>query len=207
MPAQHPNTYLKCWLMLDLATRLFRNNHGEILFPQFGEKQFESKTQEAIKTLQKRSANAELVQYYLMAVNRKENNLRERRSDKTHRLGMFLLRYFRGEGQAIHYIEDLSITTIESLTNAQMDQIIKEKPIQNVWGPEIKWKDEMWYHIYRRSLCWVFCEDIELLDALPVPFVDLDDCYYEPIEPSPGNPFGIEPDYVEWMDEDDFTYY
>jgi hypothetical protein len=65
----------------------------------------------------------------------------------------------------------------------------------------------LWYHIYRRSLCWVFCEDIELVNALPAPFIDFDDCFYEPIEPSPGNPFGIEPDYVEWMDEDNFTYY
>ena len=208
MPAQNPNTYLKCWLTLDNAINTFHSDHGEIQFPEFGDKQFESKTHNAIKALRKRSANEELVQYYLMAVNRKEHNLRERRSDKTHHVGMFLLRYFRGEGQAIYYLEDLSITTIESLTNVQMDRLVKEKPIQNIWGPDFKWKGDMWWEIYIRSFCWVFDEDVIAFDSLPSPVMDLDENeLVKPVELSRDNPFDIDPKHVEWMNLNDFDYY
>lgn len=210
--------------MLNHALFLLRNNFGEIKYPTFDDERFEFKMNDILLMIKKRSACAVLVQYFLAAVWRKENLIRDQRRDRTQRIGTFLLRFFRGEGQAINYIEDVSVTMLETLTNEQMEQIIAHKHLRNDWGPVIKWKDDMWYDVYNRSENWVFLEDIAPVMSAdlvysteyyydPYPHndmsVDIPDLIYEPIyqlEESPANPFGIEPSLIEWMESDDFTY-
>ena len=149
-------TYQLCKSKLETALHLFRNNLGEINFLTVGKKHYETKILPVIATLHKHSGNPELVQYYMMAVNRKQNGERDHRTDKIHQIGSFLLRYFWGEAQAITYLEDLLVRMLSDLNLKEQQQLMNEKPIPDAWGPDIKWTDDMWYcgHTikYKRSL-------------------------------------------------------
>ena len=95
----------------------------------------------------------------MMAVNRKQNQERDRRTDKSHKIGTFLLNYFKGEGQAITYLEDLSVKMIDRLKTEERLQLILERPVHDAWGPVIKWTDDMWYSIYYYAQFWQFPGD------------------------------------------------
>ena len=84
-------TYLLCKSKLEAALSLLRNNKGEIDYLYLGDKHFEANCHKVIATLRKRSGNPELVQYFMMAVNRKQNQERDCRTDKTHQIRSFLL--------------------------------------------------------------------------------------------------------------------
>ena len=88
------HTYLLCKSKLESALFLHRNNLGDVKYPAFGIKFFEKYSRENVATVRKRSGNQELIVYFLMAVNRHQNNERERCTNRTHRISSFLLRYF-----------------------------------------------------------------------------------------------------------------
>src|SRR6184192_3714671 len=74
MNAQNQDTFLWCKSQFESALMMFRLGCGELDFPQFGNERFEADISNNILFIQSRVANEELVQYYLLALDRKTND-------------------------------------------------------------------------------------------------------------------------------------
>ena len=85
---------------------------------------------------------------------------------------------------------------LDRLTLEQQDDIIRGKPNCYIQGPDIKWMDDMWYRIFKMSENWFFQGDF-VAEVPYEPTYDLSDLYYYPLSPSPGNPFAIEPTFMD----------
>ena len=80
-----------------------------------------------IQKIQLRIANEELVQLYLMALNRKSNEEESDLKKPSHKVGDILLEYFQGEGQAIYYLEKVSARAIIKLTPYQRQLMLNDR--------------------------------------------------------------------------------
>ena len=98
---------------------------------------FELETLACINILKKRKNNPELQQYYLLAVNLVNSTKPFRKTDSTHRVGKFLLEYFRDESKAIEYLEDVSLKTLSRLSNEAQAEIIRNKPLRTTQLPQL----------------------------------------------------------------------
>ena len=81
----------------------------------------------------------------------------------------------------------------------QQLQLIQERPYHHAWGPVIKWKDDMWYHVYYYAQFWTFPDDPLCLGCYP-PIPEPMESITHPL--SPCTPRFIEYD-PELMDLDD----
>lgn len=135
----------------------------------------------------------------MMALNRHQNKERDRRTDKTHRVGSFLFNYFRGEGLSIQFLEDLTVKLINSLTIEQQRHLIMTKPKPDAWGPAIRKADDMWEYVKYLSQFWVFEYDppVEYQSLSPVT---------ESLLHHPLSPHTVDLDMGDLMDLDDAAY-
>jgi hypothetical protein len=135
---------------------MFRLGCGDLEPPQFGDRRFELLTMGRILEIQSRAANEELIQLYLLALNRKSNDEESDPKKPAHKVGDILLEYFQGEGQAINYLEKVSVRAIVRLTHHQRQLMLSEKVPDDpfIRGPDFKWKDNMWWYIY--EMCQSF---------------------------------------------------
>lgn len=132
---------------------MFRLGCGELDFPQFGNERFEADISNNILFIQSRVANEELVQYYLLALDRKTNDQEDNPNKPSHKVGSVLLEYFQGEGQAIRYLEKVSVRALVRLTRNQRLLMLAEKVPDDpfIRGPNFKWTDDMWWYIYEMA--------------------------------------------------------
>ena len=108
-----------------------------------------------ILSIQQRSANDELVQLYLLALNRRSNDEKSDIKKPSHKVGDILYEYFLGEGQAILYLSKVSHRAIVRLTHAQRQLLLNDKtPDPVIRGPDFKWTGDMWWYIY--EMCQSF---------------------------------------------------
>ena len=146
---------------------MFRLGCGDLEPPLFGDERFELLTMGKILEIQSRAANEELVQLYLLALNRKSNGEDSDLKKPSHKVGDTLLEYFQGEGQAINYLQKVSVRAIVRLTHPQRLLMLQDK-IQDtpfIRGPDFKWKDDMWWYIY--EMCQSFDSYAPLGNATP----------------------------------------
>lgn len=152
MALSNQDTFLWCKSQFEAALQLFRLGHGELVSPQFGNPDFEAKIMDKIQKLQLRIANEELVQLYLMALNRKSNEEESDLKKPSHKVGDILLEYFQGEGQAILYLEKVSAQAIVRLTIHQRQLMLNDRDPDDdvilIRGPDFQWRDDMWWYIY-----------------------------------------------------------
>jgi hypothetical protein len=132
---------------------MFRLGCGELDYPQFGNERFEPEINNNVLMIQGRVANEELIQYYLLALNRKDNELEDNPSKPSHKVGAILLEYFQGEGQAIRYLDKVSVRAIVRLTHKQRELMLADKIPDDpfIRGPNFKWTDDMWWYIYEMA--------------------------------------------------------
>src|SRR5436305_10724829 len=90
------NTFLWCKSQFEGVLQMFRLGCGELDSPQFGDERFEVKTMQKILSIQQRSANDELVQLYLLALNRRSNDEKSDIKKPSHKVGDILYEYFLG---------------------------------------------------------------------------------------------------------------
>jgi hypothetical protein len=137
---------------------MFRLGCGELSFPQFGDERFEAEMNSNILNIQLRVANEELVQCYLLALNRKSNDLKTDLTKPTHKVGDILFEYFEGEGQAIRYLEGVSVRALLRLTRKQKDLMLLDKVPDDpfIRGPNFKWTDDMWFYVYEMAQSFDF---------------------------------------------------
>ena len=111
-----------------------------------------------IHTIRQRVANEELIQYYMLALDRRSNNLKTDLTKTHHKIGEILFEYFEGEGQAIWYLEGVSARALLRLTNKQKDLMLLDKIPDDpfVQGPNFKWMDDMWWYIYEMAQSFDF---------------------------------------------------
>jgi hypothetical protein len=150
MAQSNQNTFLWCKSQFEIALQMFRLGCGDLGCTQFGEGQFEARTMQKILEIHKRISNEELVQLYLLALNRKNEEEESDPKKPAHKVGDILFEYFQGEGQAILYLEKVSVRALVRLTHQQRQTMLAEK-IQDdpfIRGPDFKWKDKMWWYIY-----------------------------------------------------------
>jgi hypothetical protein len=129
---------------------MFRLGSGELAHPLFGSERFEVETRQNIIRIQERVANDELVQLYLMALDRKSQDQKSKLSDPFHKVGDILLEYFQGEGQAICYLSKVSLRALLRLTHHERRTILADKVADHAFirGPNFKWRDDVWRYIY-----------------------------------------------------------
>ena len=158
MNAQSQNTFLWCNSQFESALLMFRLGCGELDFPQFGNKRFEADVMSNIHTIWRRVANEELIQYYMLALDRRSNDLKTDLTKTHHKIGEILFEYFEGEGQAIWYLEGVSARALLRLTNKQKDLMLLDKIPDDpfVRGPNFKWTDDMWWYIYEMAQSFDF---------------------------------------------------
>jgi hypothetical protein len=137
---------------------MFRLGCGEMELPQFGDKRFEATMTTNLITIQRRSANEELIQHYLMALNRKSEDLPTDMNKVSHKVGEILYEYFEGEGQAIRYLEGVSVRALLRLNRKQKDLMLFDKIPDDpfVRGPNFKWTDDMWFYVYEMAQSFDF---------------------------------------------------
>ena len=152
MAPSNQDTFLWLKSQFEAALQLFRLGHGELVSPLFGNPDFEAKIIEKIQKLQLRTANEELVQLYLMALNRKSNKEDSDLKKSSHKIGDILLEYFQGEGQAILYLEKVSAQAIVRLTIHQRQLMLNDRDPDDdvilIQGLDFQWRDDMWWYIY-----------------------------------------------------------
>jgi hypothetical protein len=167
MALSNQNTFLWCKSQFEAALKIFRLGCGELDYPQFGEERFEAAITRKILSIQARIANEELAHLYFAALNRKTNEEESDPKKPAHKVGDILFEYFQGEGQAILYLEKVSIRALVRLTNDQRQSILLAKVQDDpfIRGPDFKWKDEMWWYIY--EMCQSFDFYAPLGDAGP----------------------------------------
>jgi hypothetical protein len=158
MNAQNQDTFLWCKSQFEIALRMFRLGCGELDFPRFGDERFEAEMNRNILTIQRRVANKELIQCYLMSLNRKSNDLKTSLAKTSHKVGEILFEYFEGEGQAIRYLEGVSVTALLRLTRKQRDSMLLDKVPDDpfVRGPNFKWTGDMWSYVYEMAQSFDF---------------------------------------------------
>ena len=150
MLAHFKTTALSCQLQLEHALSKLRYRTGDISPPEDNSMNFELENSIYIETLKKRRHNPELFRYYKLANNIVNNNQRYHRTRDTHRAGMFLLDYFQDEFQAIKYLEDISLKTLDRLSNSAKQEIIRARPLranqlpQLVQGLNDNGADDLW---------------------------------------------------------------
>jgi len=156
MNAQNQNTFLWCKSQFESMLQMFRLGCGDLEPPQFGDERFELLTMGRIWEIQARVANAEMIQLYLLALDRKSNSYESDLKKPSHKVGDILFEYFQGEGQAINYLEKVSVRALVRLTNQQRQLLLNDKIQDNpfIWGPDFKWRDDMWWYIY--EMCQSF---------------------------------------------------
>ena len=137
---------------------MFRLGCGELVFPRFGNERFEAEMNRNILTIQRRVANKELIQCYLMSLNRKSNDLKTSLTKTSHKVGEVLFEYFEGEGQAIRYLEGVSVKALLRLTRKQRDAMLMDKVPDDpfVRGPNFKWTGDMWFYVYEMAQSFDF---------------------------------------------------
>ena len=151
MLAHFKTTALSCQLQLEHALSKLRCRTGDISPPEDNSTNFELENSIYIETLKKRRHNPELFRYYKLANNIVNNNQRYHRTRDTHRAGMFLLDYFQDEFQAIKYLEDISLKTLDRLSNSAKQEIIRSRPLranqlpQLVQGLNDNGADNLWH--------------------------------------------------------------
>jgi hypothetical protein len=91
---------------------MFRLGCGELDSPQFGDERFEIEIMKNVLAIQRRIANEELVQLYLLTLDRKSNDEESDPRKPAHKVGDVLFEYFQGEGQAIRYLEKVSVRAL-----------------------------------------------------------------------------------------------
>ena len=167
MALQNQNTFLWCKSQFEAALKIFRLGCGELDTPQFGDERFEAQIMGKILDIHARTANEELTQLYLLAVNRKSEEEESDPKKPSHKVGDILYEYFQGEGQAILYLEKISVRALVRLTNQQRQLMLADKTQDHpfIRGPNFKWKDEMWWYIY--EMCQSFDFYAPLGDACP----------------------------------------
>ena len=135
---------------------MFRLGCGDLEPPQFGDEQFEVLTMQRIMEIQARAANEELIQLYLLALNRKSNDEKSDPKKPSHKVGDILYEYFQGEGQAINYLMKVSVRALVRLTHQERLLMLSDKVQDDpfIRGPDFKWKDDMWWYIY--EMCQSF---------------------------------------------------
>jgi hypothetical protein len=146
---------------------MFRLGCGDLEPPQFGDERFELLTMGKILEIQARVANEELVQLYLLVLNQKSNDEESNLKKPAHKVGNILYEYFQGEGQAILYLQKVSVRALVRLTYDQRQLMLNDK-IQDdlfIWGLDFKWKDDMWWYIY--EMCQSFNFYAPLGNACP----------------------------------------
>lgn len=146
---------------------MFRLGCGELDSPQFGDERFEIEIMKNVLAIQRRIANEELVQLYLLALDRKSNDEESDPRKPAHKVGDVLFEYFQGEGQAIRYLEKVSVRALVRLTLHQRQLMITDKIPDDpfIRGPKFKWTDDMWWYIY--EMCQSFDFYAPLGDACP----------------------------------------
>ena len=106
------DTFLWCKSQFEAALQLFRLGYRELDSPQFSNPEFKAKIMDKIQKIQLRIANEELVELYLMALNRKSNEEESDLKKPSYKVRDILLEYFQGEGQAIYYLEKVPVQAI-----------------------------------------------------------------------------------------------
>ena len=158
MALSNQSTFLWCKSQFEVALHMFRLGCGDLEPPQFGDERFELLTIGRIREIQARVANEELIQLYLLALNRKSNDEESDPKKPSHKVSDILFEYFQGEGQAINYLEKVSVRALVRLTNQQRQLMLNDK-IQDdpfIRGPDFKWKDDMWWYIYEMCISFDF---------------------------------------------------
>lgn len=150
------NTFQWCKSQFESALMMFRLGCGELESPQFGNKRFEAEIMNKVLSIQRRIANEELIQLYLLALNRKTEDEKSDPKKPSHKVRDILLEYFQGEGQAIHYLEKVSHRALVRLTLHQRQILLAAKVPDDpfIRGPNFKWTDDMWWYIY--EMCQSF---------------------------------------------------
>jgi hypothetical protein len=153
MNDQNQNTFLWCKSQFEIALQLFRLGCGELDQPSFGDRRFRAETEQNLICIQNRVANEELIQYYFLALNRKTEGEPDEPHEPSHKVGIVLLEYFQGEGQAIRYLEKVSVRALVRLTLKQRQLILADKipDHPHIRGPDFKWTDDMWWYIYEMA--------------------------------------------------------
>ena len=136
-------------MQLEHALNQLRWGTVEIVPPHKDSPHFELENLAHTRTLRKRKNNPELYQYYHLAAHviKKQTY---RKADITHRVGRFLLEYYGEEHQAINYLEDVSLKTLDRLTSIVKQEIIRTKPLRTnvlphfVLGPNDNGADDLW---------------------------------------------------------------
>ena len=137
---------------------MFRLGCGELDFLQFGDRRFEVKMNQNILIVQRRVANEELCYCYLMALDRKSNDIETDLTNSQHKVGEILFEYFEGEGQAIRYLEGVSVRALLRLTRKQKDIMLLDKQPDDpfIRGLNFKWTDDMWFYVYEMAQSFDF---------------------------------------------------
>jgi hypothetical protein len=156
MADQSQDMFQKCKSQFEAALLMFRLGCGELDSPQFGDERFEIETMNKILWIRERAANQELVQLYLLALNRKNNQEASDPKKSAHKVGDILFEYFQGEGQAILYLSNVYPRTLVRLTQTQRQEMLASKIPDDpfIRGPNFKWTDDMWWYIY--EMCQSF---------------------------------------------------
>ena len=151
MAAQISNIALKCKSQLETSLFLYRIGSAATTPPLTDDPHFEEKFLLNVSTMRKRQSNAILIEYYRLGAHLYRTGARFQSGNAHNRIATFLYKYYRGEPDAIKFLENVTTTYIERFNDQERTLILDAKP-QNplaTQGPSGNGADDMWQELFQ----------------------------------------------------------